>query len=97
MYIHFVKFESELPEADVIATAKERSDDYRALPGLVQKYYVKFDEPNHYGAVYVWDSPESLAAFRKSALVAGIPEAYAIAGAPTFETGEMLMQLRDAA
>ncbi|MCP4386105.1 MAG: hypothetical protein GY798_32650 [Hyphomicrobiales bacterium] len=32
-----------------------------------------------------------------SDLAAGIPEAYVIAGPPTVEAGEMLMQLRDAA
>jgi|GEM_PF-5019874 len=40
MIIQIMRFESEIPEVDVIVTARERIEEFRALPGLLQKYYV---------------------------------------------------------
>jgi len=93
--IQIVKFESELPEEEVVATAMDRIDEFRALPGLLQKYYVKLDQPNRYGGVYIWDSMESLSAYRESDLAAGIPSAYKVKGQPTVEILNTLMQLRE--
>ena len=93
--VQIVKFESELPEDDVIATAKERIEEFRALPGLVQKYYVKLDRPNQYGGIYVWDSMEALSAYRESDLAASIPSAYKVRGQPTVEVLHALFQLRE--
>lgn len=94
MVIQIVKFETELSEEDVLAAARDRLDDFLALPGLVQKYYVKLGEPNRYGGVYIWDSRESLAAFRGSELAASIPRTYKVKGAPEVEILEALFELR---
>jgi len=51
MVIQIVKFQTTLSEEEVLAIAKERADQFRALPGLVQKYYVKLPQPNQYGGV----------------------------------------------
>ena len=95
MVIQIIKFETELSEDEVVTVAKDRVDQFLALPGLIQKYYIKLDEPNHYGGVYIWDSRESLAAYRASDLAASIPKAYKVKGAPTIETLDTLFQLRD--
>jgi heme-degrading monooxygenase HmoA len=92
--IQVVKFESALSEADVLRTANERADQFRALPGLIQKYYVKLDRPNHYGGVYLWDSIESLTAYRESDLAASIPKAYEIVGKPSMEILTTVLELR---
>ena len=94
MIIQLVKFESELSEDEVWAVANERVDQFRSLPGLVQKYYVKLDEPDHYGGVYVWDSMESLAAYRGSDLAASIAKAYKVKGAPEIEVLDVVFPLR---
>lgn len=94
MIVHMVKFETSLSEAEVRATAQERADQFRALPGLLQKYYVKHSEPNHYGGVYIWDSMESFKAYRESNLAATIAEAYKVIGAPKIEILDTLFQLR---
>jgi len=93
--IQIVRFESTLTESQVTRVAEERIEKFRALPGLIQKYYVKLGQPNHYGGIYIWDSMESLKAYRSSELAATIPEAYQIVGAPTLEVLEGLFQLRD--
>lgn len=95
MIMQIVKFESELSEEEVVAKAMERVEEYRAMPGLVQKYYIKSDQSGQYGGVYVWDSMESLSAFRKSDLAASIPRAYKVKGEPTIETLDVLIQLRE--
>ena len=95
MIIQLVKFENTLSESEVLDTANERADQFRALPGLVQKYYVKLSEPNQYGGVYLWDSRESLAAYRESDLAASIPTAYKVKGSPTVEILDVLFQLRE--
>ena len=75
--------------------AREREPQFRATPGLLQKYYVKLSEPGQYGGVYIWDSKESAQSFGESELAKGIPEAYEILEAPDIETMEILFQLRD--
>ncbi len=95
MIIQIVRLESALSEEEIIETANERADRFRALPGLIQKYYVKLDEPDQYGGVYIWDSMESLAAFRESDLAAGIPAAYQVTKPPSVEVLDVLFQLRE--
>jgi heme-degrading monooxygenase HmoA len=95
MIIHTVKFETELSESEVLARAMERADQFRAIPGLLQKYYVKLGQPNQYGGVYIWDSEQSLNSYRESELAATIPTAYAVKGQPAIEIIDVLFQLRD--
>lgn len=95
MIIQIIKFESALSEDEVMAVAKERVPQFRKIPGLLQKYYVKLDRPNHYGGVYIWDSKESLSAYRESDLAASIPAAYKVIGKPGVEILNGLFQLRD--
>jgi hypothetical protein len=73
----------------------DRIEEYRAMPGLLQKYYVKSNQSEQYGGVYVWDSMESLSAFRGSELAATIPQAYKIKGEPSIEVLDVLVQLRE--
>lgn len=95
MIIQIVKFESALSEEEVMATAKERAAQFKAMPGLLQKYYVKVGQPNQYGGIYIWDSMESLNSYRESYLAASIPEAYKVLGQPTVEIFDTLFQLRE--
>lgn len=94
MVIQTVKFESILPEEEVLRIADERADAYRAVPGLLQKYYVRLDKPNHYGGVLLWESPEALAAFRDTELSQTIPSTYGVKGAPAVEVVEVFDVLR---
>ena len=95
MIIQIVKLKTSLSEDELTAVAQERKPQFVDLPGLVQKYYVKLDEPNQYWGVYLWDSVESMTAFRNSELAATIPAAYQLTEAPQIETHEVLFPLRD--
>ena len=95
MIIQIIKLKSGLSEDELLKTAKEREPKFKAIPGLIQKYYVKLGQPGQYGGVYVWDSKDSLQAFQQSELAKSIPEAYKLIEAPNIEILDILFQLRD--
>ena len=94
MVLQIIKLKSNLPEEELLKRAKERESQFNAIPGLMQKYYVKTAQPGEYGGVYVWDSPESLQSYRNSNLAKSIPEAYEIIEAPNIEIMDILFQLK---
>lgn len=93
MILQMIKLKSNLPEEDLLNKAREREPQFKAIPGLLQKYYVKINE-GEYGGIYVWDSPESLKSYKESDLAKSIPEAYEITEAPNVEIMEIMFQLR---
>ena len=95
MVVQIIKLKSDLPEKELMKRARERESHFKALPGLILKYYVRRNEPGHYAGIYVWDSEESMHAFRQTDLAASIPEAYEIVEPPKVETLDMLFKLRD--
>jgi heme-degrading monooxygenase HmoA len=94
MLLQIIKLKSNLPEEDLLSKARERAPQFKSIPGLIQKFYVKTGQPGEYGGIYVWDSPESLQAFRNSDLAKSIPEAYELVEAPNIEIMDILFQLR---
>jgi len=95
MILQVIKLKSNLPEEELLKRAREREPQFKATPGLLQKYYVKTGQPGQYGGVYVWDSPEALQSYRGSDLAKSIPEAYEITEAPDIEIMDILFQLRN--
>lgn len=94
MYVQFVKFKSGLTDDEVLRTMEKRAPQFRAIPGLVQKYYVR--ETGEYAGIYFWESAEALEEFRHSDLARSIPAAYEVTGAPRIEILEVLFPLRGA-
>ena len=94
MIMQIVRFQSSLSLDEVQKIAQERSAEFQTVPGLLQKYYFRADEPGHYGGVYIWDSRQSLAAYQESNLAASIPQAYKILGPPQVEIFEVAFSLR---
>ena len=90
-----VRIKSELPEEELIKIANERAPQFRALPGLIQKYYTKTQIPGEYIGVYVWESMESIQNYRESELAATIAEAYNLTEPPTMEMVDIMFELRD--
>jgi len=95
MIMQIIRLKTNLSEEELLKRARIREPQFQAIPGLIQKYYTKMDEPGKFGGVYVWDSIESLQAFRASELAASIPQAYELVEPPTLETLNVLFQLRD--
>ena len=95
MYVQIIKLKSNLPEKELLKRAKERKPQFEATAGLLQKYYVRRNEPDEYAGIYIWESKEAMTAYKGSELAAGIPAAYEISEPPSIEIMEMLFQLRE--
>ena len=94
MILLTVKLRSSLSEKELLRIAEERAPEFRAIPGLLQKYYVHDPSSDERGGVYVWDSQESLDEYLASDLRKSIPETYEIVGAPRVETIPVIDTLR---
>ena len=94
MIVQIVKVTSGLPDAEVRATIAERAPQFRALSGLLQKYYTRERETGEYVGIYVWDGEESLHEFRESDLARTIPAAYRVEGAPQIAILDVISLLR---
>ena len=89
-----VRFKSALPYEEAMAIAEARADQFRALPGLRQKYYLHDPATGEIAGLYLWDSPESFDAYRKSELRASIAEAYQAETPPRVEVYDVTKTLR---
>ena len=94
MIIQYVKFKSGLTDEQIRGIMDERAPRFRALPGLIQKYYARETQTGEFAGIYLWDSEESLRAFRESELARTIPIAYQVVAPPRVETLEVLFPLR---
>lgn len=85
MVVEIVKFRSALSAEDVRRTMMKRMSDYRALPGLLQKLYIRDSETGEHGGIYLWRNETALAEFRDSELARSIEAAYQIEGQPQIQ------------
>ena len=93
--MQIVKLKTNLSQEELLEIAKEREPQFKAIPGIVEKYYIKLKGEGEYGGVYIWDSLESLEEFKKSELAASIPKAYKVIEPPSIEIADVLFQLRE--
>ena len=93
--ILIVKGTTELSEDELTKIAKGRAPQFAAIPGLLQKYYIKTENPGEFGGVYIWDSMESLKEYKESELAATIGKAYKLTGPPSLEVVNIMFELRD--
>lgn len=94
MILTIVRFKSELSQERLLEVAESRAPEYRAMEGLIQKYYLRYPETGEYGAVYVWESEEHFKRFRESGLMRSIPATYRVLGSAQFLPADVLMPLR---
>ncbi len=94
-YAVLVRLKSELGRDEIERIMKERAPEFRALDGLVQKYYLQGTEPGEYGGFYLWRSLDDVVQYRESELAATIAAAYQGVGTPQVDVFEIVMPLRD--
>ncbi len=90
-----VRLRSSLPRAEAERIMRERMPEFRAIEGLLQKYYLEDPESGEYAGLYFWRSPADLAEFSESELRASIAKAYEVEGEPRIEVYEVLTPLRE--
>jgi quinol monooxygenase YgiN len=92
-----VKFKSKLSLDEIRRVMESRIDQFRALPGLKQKYYLLDSKTGELAGLYLWESPEALAEYRHSELSKTIAAAYEAEGEPRIEAYQILTTLREPA
>ena len=94
MHMLLVKFHSGLDDTAVAALLEERLPLFRAVPGLIQKYYAREESTGDYVGCYLFESKQALLDYRSSELAKSIPPTYAVEGTPRIELLEVLFPLR---
>ena|SRR5687768_10439849 len=94
MHILLVKFHSGLSQDEVVRNLEERVSLFRAVPGLVQKYYAREPATGDYVGVYLFESEQALLNYRSSEVARSIPYVYQLEGTPRVEIMELLFPLR---
>ncbi|PRA17477.1 hypothetical protein CQ020_23815 [Arthrobacter sp. MYb23] len=92
MIIHIEHFTSALPDERVQELYTTRMANLEAVPGLLQKTYLRYENGQH-GAVYLWDSAESLQAFQDGEMFRSIPDTYQVSEW-TNEVADVVLSLR---
>ncbi|HEU4947211.1 MAG TPA: hypothetical protein VFT31_08665 [Kribbella sp.] len=77
MIIHIVRFRSTLPDQRIAELFEARASEYLAVPGLLQKYYLRFRTGEH-GGVYVWNSAAEMEEFMAGELAGSICDVYRV-------------------
>jgi hypothetical protein len=95
MIILSIKFTSALPPERVSTLMRERSEQFRTLPGLLQKYYTQDVSNGEWCGIYLWESRAALEEFRASELARSIAAAYQVVGTPRFEILDVHLTLRE--
>ena len=93
--ILLVKFKSRLGFEEVKNVVESRIDEFRALKGLQQKYYLQEPATQEYAGLYLWESKEDFLAYRDSELRATIAKAYQTEGEPRIELFNVVKPLRE--
>lgn len=93
--ILLVKFKSPLTLDEVTNVIDSRIEDFRALEGLQQKYYLQDKATGEYGGLYIWASQEDFLAYRESELRTTIGKAYQTEGEPQIQVLSVIKALRD--
>ncbi len=94
MLILTVKYKSALSYDQILIVVEERISEFRALPGLMQKYDGYEQESNAYADIYIWDSEEVLDAYQTSDLAQSIAAAYQTSEPPRIENFNQVETLR---
>lgn len=89
-----VKFKTALSLEEVLARSDKRMPEFRALPGLTQKYYCHEPKTGEVAGIYVWDGQASLEQFLGSAMRETIASTYEIEGEPRIEVLDVVATLR---
>ena len=93
-FVVTVRFESELDVDEIHRRYPERMPEFRALPGLIQKYYLHDPATDEWCGIYLWDSKASAQAYLQSDLRKTIPQAYGVVGTPRVESFDVIDILR---
>ncbi|MEO8772190.1 MAG: YdhR family protein [Ferruginibacter sp.] len=73
-----VRFESTYGSEELSQLFHQRLEDFRNVPGLIQKYYAADENTGIVGGIYVFENKDARAAFWNSKLAQDIPATYGV-------------------
>lgn len=73
-----VKFNSTLNPENLMQVCNEDLDNFRKVPGLIEKYYISEEKTGAISGIYLFETQAARAAFWNSALAAQIPTRYGV-------------------
>lgn len=75
---------------------RKRAEKFRAVDGLVQKYFVHDEANDCYGAFFIFESAAARDAYFESQLSTSVGDAYALKGDADVTKARLLCPLREA-
>ncbi|QEC70041.1 hypothetical protein FRZ67_23065 [Panacibacter ginsenosidivorans] len=91
-----VKFNSSLSPDNLLETCMEDLEDFKNVPGLLQKYYISEESTGAISGFYIFENKNARATFWNSELAKNIPARYGvIADTLRVEQYEMSIVLND--
>ncbi len=73
-----VRFKSTYSSEELSDLFHQHLEDFKNVPGLIQKYYVADENSETVGGIYVFENKDARAAFWESKLAKGIPATYGV-------------------
>jgi hypothetical protein len=73
-----VRFNSTYGSKDLVNLFQNDLEDFKNVPGLIQKYYVAEENTGVNGGIYVFENKETREAFWNSKLAKSIPGRYGV-------------------
>ncbi len=73
-----VRFKSTYSSEELLNLFNEGLEDFKNVPGLLQKYYVADENSETVGGIYVFENKDAREAFWNSKLAKGIPATYGV-------------------
>ncbi|HSD62310.1 MAG TPA: YdhR family protein [Ignavibacteriaceae bacterium] len=73
-----VKFTSSLDPEELIKICNEDLENFRKVPGLVQKYYITEDTTGAISGIYLFETKNARTSFWTSELAKKIPARYGV-------------------
>jgi Putative mono-oxygenase ydhR len=73
-----VKFNSTLSAEKLINVCKETLENFRSVPGLLQKYYITEESTGAISGIYIFETKTAREAFWNSELAKNIPARYGV-------------------
>ena len=73
-----VKFNSSLSAKELNKRCAENLEDFRNVPGLIQKYYITEEHTGAISGIYIFENKNARAAFWESDVAKEIPAKYGV-------------------
>lgn len=94
MKMLIMRFSTKKSAEELSQLSEAGFEKFRSLPGLIQKFYVRYEETGEVGGVYLWETGEALQAYLDGPIVKSLPERFELREDPKIEVVDIQYALR---